>query len=262
MQPQSFMLILIDVMQGYKLRKHIAKALQTRSMAIRAALNTYNAIASAMPTPRPTLQWDEVVDYAFLADFDLLRNARADVSQLPWSSPASRSAMDLYFKMCRAREEISRLNVEIRRLVMCIRDEDSYLQMCENQLKVSSPALANQLAIHCNIRGRFNARHLKRLHDISMLPGFSGTLVPGLSMHTDPGESASVPDAIPATILAGPILTPQLSLPIHADTHEDLDEEEQEEELAEEASRNLQDILLVTDDFAWLGLDDDAADIE
>jgi hypothetical protein len=81
-------------------------------------------------------------------------------------------------------------------------------------------------------------------------------------MHTGPGESASVPDAIPANILAGPILTPQPSLPIHADTHEDLDKEEQEEELAEEASRNLQDILLVTDDFAWLGLDDDAADIE
>ncbi|KAG2029717.1 hypothetical protein BDR03DRAFT_1018056, partial [Suillus americanus] len=68
---------------GYKLHKHIAKALQTRSMAIRAALNTYNGIASAMATPRPTLQWEEVVDYAFLADFDLLRNARADISQLP-----------------------------------------------------------------------------------------------------------------------------------------------------------------------------------
>ncbi|KAG1860363.1 hypothetical protein F4604DRAFT_1882611 [Suillus subluteus] len=206
---------------GYKLHKHIAKALQTRSMAIRAALNTYNAIASAMATPRPTLQWEEVVDYAFLADFDLLRNAWADISQLP-------CAMDLYFKMCQAREEISRLNVEIRHLVVW----------------------------------RFNAHHLKWLHDISMLPGFSGTLVPGLSMHTGPGESASVPDAIPANTLAGPIFTPKPSLPIHVDTHQDLDEEEQEEELAEEASRNLQDVLLVTDGFAWLGLLDDAADIE
>ncbi|KAG2337491.1 hypothetical protein BDR05DRAFT_978479 [Suillus weaverae] len=192
---------------GYKLRKHIAKALQTRSVAIKSALNTYNSIVSAMSTPRQTLQWEEVVNYAFLADADLLRSMRADVSLLPWSSPASCSAMDLYFNTCRAREEISHLN-------------DNYLWACEDQLKFSSPALANQLAIHRNTQGRFNTRHLKRLHDISMLPGFSGTLVP--------------------------------------DTHEDLDEEEQEEEIAEEASRNLQDVLLVMDDFARLGLLDDA----
>ncbi|KAG1733292.1 hypothetical protein EDB19DRAFT_1831013 [Suillus lakei] len=198
---------------GYKLWKYIAKALQTCSVAIRSALNSYNAIASATSTPRQTLQWEEVVNYTFLADFDLLRNACADV--------------------------------------------------CEDQLKFSSPALANQLAIHCNTRGWFNACHLKRLHNISMLPGFSGTLVPGLSMHTGVGESTSVPDAIPANVLADPCIpTPKPSSPVYADTHEDLDEEEEEEEeeeeIVEQASRNLQDILLVTDDFAWLGLLDDA----
>ncbi|KAG2342390.1 hypothetical protein BDR05DRAFT_976518 [Suillus weaverae] len=168
----------------YKLCKHVVKALQTHSVAIRSALNTYNSIASAMSTPWQTLQWEEVVDYAFLADFDLLCNVRADVSLLPWSSSAFHS-------------EISCLN-------------DNYLQACEDQLKFSSPALANQLAIHHNTRGQFNMYHLKWLHDISMLPGFSRTLVP--------------------------------------DIHEDLDEEEQEEEIVEEASRNLQDVLLVTDD--------------
>jgi hypothetical protein len=103
--------------QGYKLRKHIAKALQTRSVAIRSALNTYNTIANAMTPPRQILKWEEVVEYAFLADFDLLRDMRVDVSQSPWSSPAARHAMDLSFKMCRAWEEISRLDVEVRRLV-------------------------------------------------------------------------------------------------------------------------------------------------
>ncbi|KAG2751580.1 hypothetical protein P692DRAFT_201688132, partial [Suillus brevipes Sb2] len=89
-----------------------------------------------------------------------------------WSSPATRSAMDLHFKMCRAREEIERLNVEVRRLVTYIRDEERYLQECEDQLKDTNAALANQIAIHRNTRGRFNARHLKRLYDISKLPGF------------------------------------------------------------------------------------------
>ncbi|KAG0691985.1 hypothetical protein DFH29DRAFT_986014 [Suillus ampliporus] len=207
---------------GYKLRKHIAKALQTRSVAIRSALNTYNTVAAAMSPPRQTLKWEAVVNYAFLADFDLLRNACADVSQAPWSTPGARSAMDLYLKMCRAREEISCLNVEIRRLVTW----------------------------------RFNEWHLKRLHDISMLPGFSGTLAPGLSVHTGLGESASVPDVIPVYMLTDNMHRDELLSPVCPDTHEDLDEEEQAEEIAEEASRNLQDILLVTDDFARLELDD------
>jgi len=34
----------------------------------------------------------------FLADFDLLRDARQDISQRPWATPAGRLAMDLYFK--------------------------------------------------------------------------------------------------------------------------------------------------------------------
>ncbi|KAG1881001.1 hypothetical protein F4604DRAFT_1879890 [Suillus subluteus] len=217
---------------GYKLRKHIAKALQTRSAAIRSALNTYNNIASAMFPPRQILKWDEVVEYAFLADFDLLRNARVDVSQTPWSSPAARSAMDLHFKMCRAQEEISRLNVEVRRLVTYIRDEDIYLQVCEDQLKATSPALAHQVAIHRNIRGRFNSRHLKCLHDISKLPGFSGTVVPGVSARTGPGESASAPNArTPANMFTGRIPAHNPSSPVGADTQEDLDEEEVTEEL-------------------------------
>ncbi|KAG1893159.1 uncharacterized protein F5891DRAFT_1131377 [Suillus fuscotomentosus] len=223
---------------GYRLRKHIAKALQTRSVAIRSALNTYNTVATAMSPPRQTLKWEEVVDYAFLSDFDLLRNTRADVSQTPWATPGARSAMDLYFKMCRAQEEISRLNVEIRRL-------DNYLRTCEDQLKFRSPALAHQLAIHRNTRGRFNARHLKRLHNISTLPGFSGTLLPGLSARMGSGESANNPS----------------SAVLCADSYEDLDEEEEEEEMAEEASRNLQDVLLITDDFARLELNDSLIDL-
>lgn len=212
-----------------------------------------------MTPPRQILKWEEVVEYAFLADFDLLRDTRVDVSQSPWSSPAARHAMDLSFKMCRAREEISRLNVEVRRLVTYIRDEDNYLRACEDQLKITSPALAHQIAIYRNTRGRFNARHLKRLHDISQLPGFIGTLVPGLSAHTGLGESASMPDArIPTNMPTNYIPSFKLSSHVASDTQEDLEEEEEEEEVAEEASRGLQDILLITDDFSRLGLLDNA----
>ncbi|KIO08867.1 hypothetical protein M404DRAFT_133623, partial [Pisolithus tinctorius Marx 270] len=42
---------------GYKLRKHIGKALQTRSAAIRAALSQYNAAAKVLG--RRTLEFEE-----------------------------------------------------------------------------------------------------------------------------------------------------------------------------------------------------------
>ncbi|KAG1840303.1 hypothetical protein DFJ58DRAFT_718410 [Suillus subalutaceus] len=246
-------LVVARIFELAKMNRAGTGALQTRSAAIRSALNTYNNLASAVYPPRQILKWEDVVEYAFLADFELLRKTRSDVSQLPWSSPAARSGMDLYFKMCRAREEICRLNIEVRRLVTYIRDEDKYLRVCEDRLTVANPALAHQIAIHRNIRGRFNSRHIKRLNDISKLPGFNGTLVPGLSACTGIGESASMPDPlIPANVFAAHIPAHNPSSPIGADTQEDLDEEEIAEEVAEEASRSLQDIITITADFSQL----------
>ncbi|KAJ7824252.1 hypothetical protein B0H14DRAFT_3469498 [Mycena olivaceomarginata] len=68
---------------GYKLRKHIAKALQVRSKATQLA-------------------WETVVEYAFLAEFDLLREGREDIRAEPWALPAGRAAMDQHFKIRRA----------------------------------------------------------------------------------------------------------------------------------------------------------------
>ncbi|KAJ7902392.1 hypothetical protein B0H13DRAFT_2274934 [Mycena leptocephala] len=112
---------------GYKLRKHIAKALQARSKALQAAITRYNEAASALTPPRENLDWVDVVEYAFLADFDLLRDAREDIRQEPWALPSGRAAMDQHYKILRAHEEIERLNVEIRRFVTYMRDEEDFL---------------------------------------------------------------------------------------------------------------------------------------
>ncbi|KAI6027273.1 hypothetical protein BKA83DRAFT_4576942 [Pisolithus microcarpus] len=98
---------------GYKLQKHIAKALQTRSAAIKVALDRYNKCALVVRPPRQTLWWEEVVEYAFLADFDLLWDTHEDISQRPWAHPTARFTLDTFFKMHRAEEEIARLNIEI-----------------------------------------------------------------------------------------------------------------------------------------------------
>ncbi|KAJ7825761.1 hypothetical protein B0H14DRAFT_3088555 [Mycena olivaceomarginata] len=65
---------------GYKLRKHIAKALQTRSKTIRTALGRYNAAATSLDPPCRTLKWEEVVEFTFLSDFDLLRDPEGNAA--------------------------------------------------------------------------------------------------------------------------------------------------------------------------------------
>jgi hypothetical protein len=121
------------------------------------------------------------VEYAFLADFDLLRDSRQDVRDRPWTMPACRVVIDHYFKLERAREEIQRLNVEIRRVVTYIRDEDNFFCLKEADIMLVNPGLARQVKIHRMERGRFNARHMEHFRKLASLPGFSGSIIPGTS---------------------------------------------------------------------------------
>ncbi|KAJ7318464.1 hypothetical protein DFH08DRAFT_1036242, partial [Mycena albidolilacea] len=127
---------------GYKLRKHIAKALQTRSKTIRTALGRYNAAGTSLDPPRRTLKWEEVVEFTFLSDFDLLRDPEGNAAICPWATPAARALMDTHFKILRAKEEIQRLNIEIRRLVTYIRDERDFLVAKEEEIRETDPDLA------------------------------------------------------------------------------------------------------------------------
>jgi hypothetical protein len=228
--------------------------LQSRSSAIRTALDRYNIAALALDPPRRTLEWKEVVEYAFLADFDLLRDARQDISQRPWATPAGRLAMDKYFKMCRATEEIHRLNIEIRRVATYIQDEDQYLRTCEDQVHRFDPSLAHQIGLHRSERARFKDHHLRELQKIAKLRGFNGTILPGESASEGVGESASTPAIVPPTICImevdlqlAPVSRPVEQLEL-ADTEGDLEDEEEDEEEVEEVSRGLIAILSASND--------------
>ncbi|KIO07397.1 hypothetical protein M404DRAFT_23899 [Pisolithus tinctorius Marx 270] len=211
---------------GYKMRKHIAKVLQVCSSAIRIALEQYNTAACAMDPPHRILKWDEVVEYAFITEFDLLRDARQDVSQRPWATPAGRSAMDHYFKLLHAREEIKHLEVEACRLLMYLRDEERFLDESEQQ-------------------ARFTSQHLKCLHDITKLPGYKGSLSFSESMRMGPGESASKPHVIILPLLINTVCS-QLMDSNDIDTQENLEEEEEEEEEKEETLCMVLEVLDAT----------------
>ncbi|KAJ7934726.1 hypothetical protein B0H13DRAFT_1462357, partial [Mycena leptocephala] len=59
----------------------------------------------------------------------------------PWSRPAYRLAMDSFFKILRAREGLVRLNIEIRRTVTWISDEDEFLRRQEEELENSGESV-------------------------------------------------------------------------------------------------------------------------
>ncbi|KAJ7367265.1 hypothetical protein DFH08DRAFT_680415 [Mycena albidolilacea] len=111
---------------GYKMRKHIVKALQAHSKAVKNVIEHYNDAAAALDPPMCSVTWDQVVEYAFLADFNILRDTHAEVQSKPWLSPAYRLDMDRYFKTLRAHEEIKCLNIEIHRFVTWIRNENRF----------------------------------------------------------------------------------------------------------------------------------------
>ena len=70
----------------------------------------------ALVPPQQVLDWDQVVKYTFLSDFDLLCDACQDIRRKPWATPAAHLAIDQAFKLERAEEEIAWLNIEVPHL--------------------------------------------------------------------------------------------------------------------------------------------------
>lgn len=169
-------------MQGYKLHQQIGKALQRCSEAIRKALSRYNVQAAALTPPHPSLSWKDITEYTFLGEFDLLRQSRADIRELDWAKPAHREATVKYFKLCRAHEEIERLNIEVQRLRTSIHDEEAKTTAIINELLVSDPLLSLELQRQWKSRSGVNAVHAFRLDQIELQQGFSGTRGIGVKM--------------------------------------------------------------------------------
>ncbi|KAF8811521.1 hypothetical protein BYT27DRAFT_7089368, partial [Phlegmacium glaucopus] len=83
---------------GYKLHKHIAKALSAHSQEIHTSLGRYNDAAAAMFPPHVCLSWENIVEHTFLINFNLLQDTHQDIHQWPWAQPAARLAMDQFHK--------------------------------------------------------------------------------------------------------------------------------------------------------------------
>ncbi|KAJ7092253.1 hypothetical protein C8R44DRAFT_891295 [Mycena epipterygia] len=192
---------------GYKLRKHIAKALQAHSRAVRTALQKYNVSAAAMRPARPSLTWEQFMEYAFLSDFNLLRDGREDIRQELWAKPVGRVAMDMYFKIERADKEIFRLNIEIPRFLTYMHDEEDFLQReVERVRQLHGDGLAHQVERYQMREGRFNDEHHFRLLKLVKLPVCTASMRLGVAINKDRLQGAvdSVLPTTPPTSLTPP----------------------------------------------------------
>lgn len=166
--------------------------MKTRSHAIRQAVLRYNDAAKKLTPPRESLQWDKVVEYAFLSEFDILADTREDVRKHPWAQPAARALTDQFYKLERAKEEILRLDTEIPRLITFMQDEEDFLQSMELLLQEKNPTISYQISLRCRRFELINQEHLHRLHKLSMNVKFTGSLSPGVAKEHIAGDFKSV----------------------------------------------------------------------
>ncbi|KAG6809418.1 hypothetical protein H0H92_000329 [Tricholoma furcatifolium] len=162
---------------GYRMRTHIAKSLQTRSKTIRAAVSRYNSLA--VPLGRPTLDWTKVTHYSFLDDFNILRHTRTDINKRPWADPVIRETMRKYQRLQRAKEEIIRCNIELRRLHSSVMDENNSFDQILRSLEGCSHVLEVEIREFISRRLGVNQRLLARIYDTYSLKGFTGDPTPG-----------------------------------------------------------------------------------
>ncbi|KAF7326335.1 hypothetical protein MKEN_00487100 [Mycena kentingensis (nom. inval.)] len=101
-----------------------------------------------------------------------------------WANPTFRLLMDRYFKIERAREEITRLNIEIRR----VRAAEERLVNSGNK------SLAVQVRQYGERRSIYDDLHLQNFRALARKRGFTGTLRPGVALGSDEEPRMDVDD--------------------------------------------------------------------
>lgn len=130
-----------------------------------------------MTPPAPCLEWNDIVHYGLLSEFELLKHShlQQDILCKPWTVPGNREVAAKYFKLKRAYEELQRLNVEIHRLRTFIYDEDTFLAAHIECLGFVDSMLAREVEELRMQRHHINSVHIAQLDAIEAIPGFSGS---------------------------------------------------------------------------------------
>ena len=149
--------------------------MQRRSDTVKKAIKRYNTQAALLVPPVPPITWEEIAEYAFVGEFDILRITRSDIREENWTKKPYRDATMKYYKLCRAREEIERLNMEVGRLRSFIREETEHTKHVIEELSHDEPSLAAKLRRRWILRSSVNTIHLQRLRQLQCEPCYTGS---------------------------------------------------------------------------------------
>ena len=157
---------------GYKLRTHLGKSLQKRSHTIRRAVTEYNHAAAALHPPRPTLSWDTIMKYGFIDEFNILKDTRNDLSGKDWRKPAVRELLTAWHRVSRAKEELIRCEVELRRIHTAIRDENVLFNNVLGRMETDQDPWRHAVAEFVQRRKNLNGALLPRIAKVYRLSGW------------------------------------------------------------------------------------------
>ncbi|EUC53479.1 hypothetical protein RSOL_004560, partial [Rhizoctonia solani AG-3 Rhs1AP] len=181
---------------GYNLRELISKSLATRSNALKAAVDEYNEIARSSTPPREEISTRKVMDLTKVADFQLLREYREEILTQKWTIPAIREATTHALRVERAREEIMRVQVEVRRLETWMRDEAYHLAETLRRLEAQNSPLAHVLRPQLEYQMRVNSMTDKYIQRIKNHPEFKGDPKCGVrKLDADPLGFTLIPES-------------------------------------------------------------------
>ena len=146
---------------------------------------------------------------------------------LEWAQPANREGMVMYFQIKRAKEEITRLNVEIRRLLTFLYDNhvDHFCDIHAN--KTVNPSLSNEIFLHWQYRTKIHEEIVKHILQTSKLAGFSGSFFYGQRKDRDVSLNADIPPPSWVTTLLG-IMQVEVDI-IEVDDSAGCDDEDEDE---------------------------------
>lgn len=150
---------------------------------MKTAVKEYNTAAANYDSNIKEIDAKEVLEYVYIGQFDILRSSRRQVTTKPWARPAEREALVSFYKLQRAHEEISRLNVEIMRLKTYMRDYTLDAERILSTLEKENQLLGHQVSKRHRLQSSFNTTHHHRLAMLEMDEQFSGSCNPGLALH-------------------------------------------------------------------------------
>lgn len=211
------------------MRVAIGKGLKSRSQAIRTAVTKYNTVAAKLVPPAPKVEFAQLLEWTELQEFELLRHSRAgDVRDQDWAKPTNRVMAVKFHKLARAREELVRCQVEMRRLVTAMHDEERHMSQVHADLQSAGNPLAPELLEVAQRRVAVNDVHRARFAKLAALfPAFAPFNVPGVRLRTGTTPSAAASDSPPPSSSSSPThIAPPPPIPLNEtvdEVQQDLD---------------------------------------